>query len=254
MATRSFPRLLASKWLLPHNAILSTDMLPKASAADMWEGVKKWNHAALDEAIEFGNEEAIREQIANLFRIIRETPCDAQMKRAMFIEQLIHIMRRLADKGGDTTHVLDDSLNVTRLLNTHNVDELESWYCDVCLRVADYFAAMRSQRPERVSERVISMFTKDPSRNYSLDELAGMFYMSPTYLGHIFKKEKGQTLHAYLTAERIRLAKLALARTDAPVYEIAERYGYQNLRSFYTAFKKSEDCTPSEYRERMKNK
>mgnify|MGYP002529817599 FL=1 len=50
----------------------------------------------------------------------------------------------------------------------------------------------------------------------------------------------------------MEISKKALIQTEAPVYEIAEQCGYQNLRSFFTAFKKSENCTPSEYRERMK--
>ena len=245
-------RLLSSKWLLPQKTIIHTGMLPRTDEADAGKSVPLWKHDALDEAIAQGHEGAIRLQVGSLFRILRNTACSEQMKRAMFTEELIHIMRSVSEKGGDAGQVLDKGISALELLKTYNISEMESWYLSVCMRVSQYLAAIRASRPKCVSERIMAMFAQDPSGNYSLQEMARMFYMSPSYLESQFKKERGQTLHAYLTAERLRLSRRALAETDAPVYEIAERCGYQNLRSFFTAFKKSENCTPSEYRERMK--
>ena len=246
-------RLLNSKWLLPQNTIIHTGMLPQADGPDAWKNLQLWDHTALDEAIASENEEGIRKQVSSLFHFFQTTPCNEQMKRALFTEELIHIMRSVSEKGGDASQALGGELNIVDLLKTYNISELENWYASICLKVSKYLAAIRERRPECVSERIVAMFQKEPSGSYSLHEMARMFYMSPAYLGSIFKKEKGQTLHAWLTAERIQLSKKALTQTEAPVYEIAEQCGYQNLRSFFTAFKKSENCTPSEYRERMKN-
>ena len=173
--------------------------------------------------------------------------------RTLFIEEVIHTMRKVLDKGGDAQMVLDEELNISEWLSQCNVVQLQSWYARLCQRVAQYLAQMRTGRPLCVSEQVMTMFREDPSRTWSLAELAATFYMSPAYLGQVFKKETGQSLHACITNERLRLIKAELQQGDAPVYEIAEKYGYANLRSFYTAFKKSENCTPSEYRERMRN-
>ena len=246
-------RLLSSKWLLPQNTIIHTGMLPETEESNAGKSIQLWKHAALDEAIAQGNEEAVRHQVNSLFHILRNTACSEQMKRAMFTEELIHIMRSVSEKGGDAGQVLDQGISALELLKTYNISEMESWYCSVCVRVSQYLAAIRESRPKCVSDRIMAMFAQDPSGNYSLQKMARMFYMSLSYLEIQFKKERGQTLHAYLTAERLRLSKKALAETDAPVYEIAEQCGYQNLRSFFTAFKKSENCTPSEYRERIKN-
>lgn len=246
--------LLNSRWLLPRRTVLHTGMLPRVEKNSLWESVRLWNHAPLDEAIRANNAQAIRTQVDSLFRLLQELPCDGQVKRTMFTEELIHIMRSVSENGGDTNQVLGDGMNVLELLETHNIAEMQTWYYNFCLKVSQYLTAIRKKRPSCVSEKIVSLFQKNPAGNYSLNELAQMFYMSPTYLGAVFKKEKGVTLHAWLTAERLRLARAALLQSDAPVYEIAEQCGYQNLRSFFTAFKKNESCTPSEYRERMKNK
>lgn len=245
-------RLLNSKWLLPQNTILHTGMLPRADEPGAWKKIELWDHTALDEAIVSENMEEIRKQVGSLFSFFQTTPCNEQMKRALFTEELIHIMRSVSEKGGDANQALGGELNVVELLKTYDISALENWYASICRKVSQYLAAIRDRRPECVSERIMTMFQKNPSGSYSLHELARMFYMSPAYLGSTFKKEKGQTLHAWLTAERMEISKKALIQTEAPVYEIAEQCSYQNLRSFFTAFKKSENCTPSEYRERMK--
>ena len=245
---------LESRWLLPDFGVLRAAQLPLSTDADTWFFLKQWSHTPLDDAIDREDQAEIQRQTARFFHILKGSRSAERDMRALFIEAVIHTMRRVLDRGGDADIVLGEQLNISEMLTQRSVEELQKWYADLCLRVARYLAEMRAKRPLCVSEQVMAMFREDPAHSWSLAELAAAFYMSPAYLGQVFKKETGQSVHAHLTAERIRLAKAALLSSDAPVYEIAERYGYANLRSFYAAFKKSENCTPSEYRERMKQK
>ena len=87
---------MSSKWLLPQKTIIHTGMLPRTDEADAGKSVPLWKHDALDEAIAQGHEGAIRLQVGSLFRILRNTACSEQMKRAMFTEELIHIMRSVS--------------------------------------------------------------------------------------------------------------------------------------------------------------
>ena len=245
--------MLESRWLLPNSDVLSATQLQLPTDENAWSCLKQWSHAALDEAIDREDIAEIKRQTTRLFQILKGYRSVERDMRALFIEAVIHTMRRVLDQGGDADMVLGERLNINEMLTQRSVEELQRWYTELCLRVARYLAEMHTKRPRCVSEQVMAMFKEDPSQTWSLAGLAATFYMSPAYLGQVFKKETGQSVHAHLTSERIRLAKEALENSDAPVYEIAERYGYSNLRSFYTAFKKSENCTPSEYRERMRN-
>lgn len=246
-------QMLESRWLLPNYDVLSTTQLPLSADDNAWACLKQWSHTALDEAIDREDPAEIHRQTTRLFQILKGYRSVERDMRALFIEAVIHTMRRVLDQGGDADIVLGERLNISEMLTQRSVEELQSWYTGLCLRVARYLAEMHTKRPRCVSEQVMAMFREDPSQSWSLAELAATFYMSPAYLGQVFKKETGRSVHAHLTGERIRLAKAALENSDAPVYEIAERYGYSNLRSFYAAFKKSENCTPSEYRERMRS-
>ncbi|MGN1369609.1 MAG: response regulator [Aristaeellaceae bacterium] len=250
---RSLCALLDSRWLMQGSSILSLDDLPAESSFDVMEALRRWNHDALDRAIDLNDGPAMAQQTHRLFQMLSESRAEAEAGRAYFVEAVIHTMRHVTDRGGDPNAVLTQRLNIRELMTQYNIVELEQWYLELCRRIAAYLVEMRSRRPASVSRQIEALFQQDPSRSYTVNDLAEQFYMSPTYLHQVFKRETGQTIHAWLTARRIQLCKRALAESDDPVYEIAERYGYQNLRSFFTAFKRMEDCTPSEYRERMKH-
>ena len=97
---------------------------------------------------------------------------------------------------------------------------------------------------ERVDE-VIEAHLSDIG--FSLDDVAGTLFISPNYLRQLFKQETGQTFTEYLTARRMRHAKLLLGRPGARVYDVAEQAGYADARYFSVCFKKLYHMTPSEY-------
>jgi len=105
-------------------------------------------------------------------------------------------------------------------------------------------APPRRTLSERVDE-VIEAHLSD--MDFSLDDVAGTLFISPNYLRQLFKQETGQTFTEYLTARRMRYAKLLLGSPDAKVYDVAEQAGYADSRYFSVCFKKMYHMTPSEY-------
>ncbi|WP_409344421.1 AraC family transcriptional regulator [Paenibacillus sp. MBLB4367] len=85
----------------------------------------------------------------------------------------------------------------------------------------------------------------------SLDSVADAVGMSPAYLGRLFKKLTGKSIPDYIMEVRNQQAKEMLARTDAPINDIAERVGFTNSTYFFKVFKKTNGVTPNEYRQSM---
>lgn len=250
---RAMRRLLDSGWLLKGTDVLCVSEISFEPNPQALEQLHRWHHAPLDNAIKSGNMAEIAQQVSEFFHLLSGVQAPDEAVRSYFIEELMHTMKLVTDPGGDAEAIMEGPLSISELMHSHTISSLQTWYLNFCQNIARYLDGMRKKRPSKVADQVTALFQKDPSRTYSLAELSEIFYMNPVYLGQLFKKETGQTLHAYLTQERIRLSKEKLAATDDPVYEIAESVGYQNLRSFYTAFKKSEGCTPNEFREQYHN-
>jgi two-component system response regulator YesN len=88
----------------------------------------------------------------------------------------------------------------------------------------------------------------------TLDGIAGIVQLSPSYFGHLFKKEMGVSLVDYIIEQRIELAKTYLVEGKYRNYELAEQIGYQNYSYFCTTFKKHTGMTPNEYKNSHKTK
>ncbi len=74
------------------------------------------------------------------------------------------------------------------------------------------------------------------------------------YLSALFRRELGVTFTEHVTARRMALARDLLADTDVPVGQAARQAGFRDARYFSTLFKKTQGCTPTEYREAQRKK
>lgn len=82
----------------------------------------------------------------------------------------------------------------------------------------------------------------------SLKEAAELFYINPSYLGFIFKKEYGHSFTETVNRKRIEYAKQLLLNSNIKIYEVAEKVGFLDSRYFVRVFKKYEGINPSEVR------
>lgn len=82
----------------------------------------------------------------------------------------------------------------------------------------------------------------------TIEGLAAMLYMNPTYLCRLFKKKIEMTPMQYLIELRLECAKKLLVTTEMSVGEISEYIGITDSKYFSKLFKKKENSTPSEYR------
>jgi two-component system, response regulator YesN len=85
-------------------------------------------------------------------------------------------------------------------------------------------------------------------KDITLEQAAHELQVSPVYLSRLLKQELGSTFISILTQTRIKKAIQLLHGTDCPIYEIAERVGYETQHYFSTAFKKMTGVSPIQYR------
>lgn len=82
----------------------------------------------------------------------------------------------------------------------------------------------------------------------SLKEAAELFYINPSYLGYVFKREYGHSFTETVNRKRIEYAKQLLLNSNIKIYEVAEKVGFMDSRYFVRVFKKYEGINPSEVR------
>lgn len=82
----------------------------------------------------------------------------------------------------------------------------------------------------------------------TLDKVASRVNISPNYFSSLFNQETGMTFIEYLTDIRMEKAKEYLRCSGRKITEIGYLVGYQDSHYFSYIFKKTQNCTPSEYR------
>ena len=101
---------------------------------------------------------------------------------------------------------------------------------------------------------VIDYIERNLKKGISLEDVANHVNISTYYLSKIFKKEMGVNFITYVTDRKMDLAKEMLVNTDIPVLNIALDLAYNEANYFSKAFKKKTGLTPSEYREKYRNR
>lgn len=82
----------------------------------------------------------------------------------------------------------------------------------------------------------------------SLPKLAKHIATSPSYISQTLNETLGVNFFDYVNRYRVEAAKSQLLNTDQTVLDIAMNVGFNAKSSFYTAFKKETQFTPSQYR------
>ncbi len=98
--------------------------------------------------------------------------------------------------------------------------------------------------------RVLAVVHEEPTRRWTVEELAARVGMSRAVFARRFSELVGVPPLAYLTRWRIELARRRLRDSSNSVAEIAAAVGYDSEFSFSRAFKREVGLPPSAYRER----
>lgn len=90
------------------------------------------------------------------------------------------------------------------------------------------------------------------SDEISLGNVASSVGMSASYFSSIFSQETGRTFVEYLTDIRMDKAKELLMCSNKKTSEIGFDVGYKDSHYFSSIFKKTQGCSPKEYRSRKR--
>lgn len=86
------------------------------------------------------------------------------------------------------------------------------------------------------------------AEKFSLQKIASALYVNGSYLLRAFRRQTGMTLLNYHHQVRCEKAKVLLMQTSQSISEIGASVGYVSSAHFSHIFRKTEGCTPSEFR------
>ncbi|MCI8523331.1 MAG: response regulator transcription factor [Lachnospiraceae bacterium] len=117
---------------------------------------------------------------------------------------------------------------------------------------------LRDRESDNQSKRVLKKALDYIEENYaqesfSLNSVAGEVNVSANYFSAIFSQAMQVTFIEYVTQKRMEKAKKLLKQTEKHAGDIALEVGYKDPHYFSFVFKKTQGCTPREYRAGLKS-
>ena len=130
-----------------------------------------------------------------------------------------------------------------------SIDDLKRYLSDILLqaiRLRDRVTG--SQYKVQLKQAICYINEHYQCEDISLNRVAKEVDLSPNYLSAVFSQEMSTTFVEYLTAKRMEKARELLRASDLRSGEIAAAVGYKDSHYFSFLFKKTQGCTPRDYR------
>ena len=131
---------------------------------------------------------------------------------------------------------------------------VEALFNAACARILRNYAEIRYRLsgPPRLTDdqlRVAIDFINDHLReSLELRSISRAAGLSEFHFARLFKAATGATPFQFVTRTRMERAKQLLRKTRLPIFEIAERVGYQKPSHFSARFQAISGCGPHAYR------
>lgn len=233
---------LAAWFYLPNNHILQ--------APAVAEPVPRSQPAPKPEAYLMQIQSKNRSAVQVLLDQHMKLYCHQQTNSDIVVVQLTELYLNIAQTLQTTQPALDalrfDSLYY-QLQNCLSFEYLQTCYQTVLFQLIDQYIHLCDTKGDLLGQVQIYI-QQHYAENLTLNRLADIFYVHPTYLSSLFSKQAKITFTAYLRQIRLNQAASMLQSSNQSISEIAETVGYDNYQHFCKLFKTQFHDTPSAFR------
>ena len=129
-----------------------------------------------------------------------------------------------------------------------NLYEMNTYFFEICRNIIDGLNVKMNNKNSDLIENIKEYIINNITNQISLNSVAEIYGISPSYLSSLFKQETGEKFINYLLNVKIKLAEKLITETKMSIKDIAQAIGYADQRSFYNSFKKHTGLTATEYR------
>ena len=173
------------------------------------------------------------------------------------VRQVVNlIMFYTANEKQENGEGVSDTENIADILDK-NVERLDvKNLCESIEEVVDYMicgkelAATDSMKD--IVHRAAAYVDSHYAEELTLTSLAERYHVESTYFSRMFRQETGKNLILYITDKRIEKAREYIEKTDMNLTEAAFLVGYDDYTYFSRVFKKYENMTVKEYKNKIK--
>lgn len=126
-------------------------------------------------------------------------------------------------------------------------DALISWLLHLSQGIEHYSHQYMTEIYRYKVKKAREYIYQNRFQKITLNEVASVLEITPSYLSRIFKKVTQQSFSDYIAEVKIEEAKSLLLKDNNRIYEVSSMLGYDDPYYFSKVFKKITQMTPSEF-------
>ena len=202
-----------------------------------------------------GTKEELEEFMDTYFIRMKEDKLQSTLMRQYIIMDIYIVIMSFCEKIDAVNHDYQQETEKLKstIQNMNSVSEIRSYITymlNQAIELRDSISKKRYADIIKAAEKMISEHYM--SEEISLNSVADSVGMSPSYFSSVFSKESGKTFVEFLTETRMEKAKELLMCSALKTSEIGYEVGYKDPHYFSYIFKKTQGCSPKDYRARGK--
>lgn len=259
---REAERALAARFTMELNRIISVDDIRMAQNVDTLDDIEitsfgeiEKTRTMLEKILNNGVEDEIDEFVDVYINELPEENLKSVLMRQYIIMDAYIVMMSFCEKiegiEGKMQAQSEELKNSMKTIQT--LEEIKNYIRMLLKKIIGVRDTISGRRYSDIIEIAKDQIRKTyMSDEISLNTIAAEVGMSPSYFSSIFSKEMGKTFVEYLTEIRMDRAKELLMCSSMKTSEIGYEVGYKDPHYFSYIFKKTQNCTPKEFRARGK--
>lgn len=255
-------RALAARFTMELNRIISVEDIRMAQNVDTLDDIEitsfgeiEKTRTMLEKFLNNGAEDEIDEFVDVYINELSEENLKSVLMRQYIIMDAYIVMMSFCEKfegiEGEMQAQSEELKNSMKTIQT--LEEIKNYIRMLLKKIIGVRDTISGRRYSDIIEIAKDQIRKTyMSDEISLNTIAAEVGMSPSYFSSIFSKEMGKTFVEYLTEIRMDRAKELLMCSSMKTSEIGYEVGYKDPHYFSYIFKKTQNCTPKEFRARGK--
>lgn len=259
---REAERALAARFTMELNRIISVEDIRMAQNVDTLDDIEitsfgeiEKTRTMLEKFLNNGAEDEIDEFVDVYINELPEENLKSVLMRQHIIMDAYIVMMSFCEKiegiEGEMQAQSEELKNSMKTIQT--LEEIKNYIRMLLKKIIGVRDTISGRRYSDIIEIAKDQIRKTyMSDEISLNTIAAEVGMSPSYFSSIFSKEMGKTFVEYLTEIRMDRAKELLMCSSMKTSEIGYEVGYKDPHYFSYIFKKTQNCTPKEFRARGK--
>lgn len=259
---REAERALAARFTMELNRIISVEDIWMAQNVDTLDDIEitsfgeiEKTRTMLEKFLNNGAEDEIDEFVDVYINELPEENLKSVLMRQYIIMDAYIVMMSFCEKiegiEGEMQAQSEELKNSMKTIQT--LEEIKNYIRMLLKKIIGVRDTISGRRYSDIIEIAKDQIRKTyMSDEISLNTIAAEVGMSPSYFSSIFSKEMGKTFVEYLTEIRMDRAKELLMCSSMKTSEIGYEVGYKDPHYFSYIFKKTQNCTPKEFRARGK--